>query len=301
LTLSRIGDVKQHLGRAHRLPVYCGRCKDIFPSEADRDAHAEQQSPCGIRTNIRYEGITADIEKRLKQRVSQTAPEERQWFSIFDILFPDHQPIPQSAYINAELVAETEDYQTFEQVEGPAILLEVLREAGAIERIDNQDHYVGVFRQNILAEGLSLISQRFIERRSLPHGEDAAVHTEADGDTAASVAGGTSSSTTARTLVESQDGESLGVETLLAEKVAEETGAEVVPSNVETDGADVVETASPSTVFPDNIFRDPRAGERGSEPTGMGDLDGMEALPWEDTYVGDWDVQGFPFTHDGNS
>lgn len=187
LTLSRIGDVKQHLGRAHRLPVYCARCKAIFPNETDCDSHAAQQPPCGIRTDIRHKGITADINKQLKQCVSWTAPEEQQWFSIFDILFPGHQPRPQNAYINTDLVAETEGFQTFEQIEGPAILLGVLRERGTIGHIDDQDHDLGVFRRNILAEGFSLISQRFIECRRFLHTAGATARAEAVGDTTASV------------------------------------------------------------------------------------------------------------------
>lgn len=86
--LSRIRDVKQHISRCHKLPIYCAICRSVFTSEEDRDEHTRFLS-CVRRDDVRYDGVTAIQADQLSQRVLQGMSGEDQWFTIFDILFPE--------------------------------------------------------------------------------------------------------------------------------------------------------------------------------------------------------------------
>ncbi|CAG9939913.1 unnamed protein product [Clonostachys rosea f. rosea IK726] len=122
-TLKRAKDVKQHLSRCHQLPIYCARCKEIFPSEDERNEHLEVDisAICPVQ-NIVYDGVTREQKELLTRRVSHRMTLEDQWFSIFDILFPNHQPKPRSAYVNTDLTIEMETFQDMMVSEGPRII-----------------------------------------------------------------------------------------------------------------------------------------------------------------------------------
>ncbi|KAK1751089.1 hypothetical protein QBC47DRAFT_308514 [Echria macrotheca] len=212
--LSSISHLKQHLSRNHQLPVYCPICQDIFLQEADRDVHVQLRA-CDLRTDIVHEGLTRNQKEQLKRRASPTVPEEQQWFEIFDILFPGHNPRPTSAYINAELAAETENYLDFERAEGPRIILETLRGQGvSLSRLDNPEHDLGVFRENVLADALARIAQAWQESRSALDG----TARRAEAGSASSLLGAPSS-TGGRTLVESQDGGVADDQSSLVDKI----------------------------------------------------------------------------------
>lgn len=220
--ISTISHVKQHLSRNHQLPVYCRVCKEIFPNERECDAHAEQQT-CQPRTNIVHDGLTKVQKEQLNKRASPTIPEEQQWFEIFDILFPGYSPRPGSAYINAGLVAETENYQDFERVEGPRIILETLRRQGVdLVLAENPEHDLSVIRENLLADALTLMAERWNELRPV-HSDGAA----ADSDGSGSVVGA-APSTGGGTLVEVHDEATAGNEVFLDDKIAEDGGVEIV-------------------------------------------------------------------------
>ncbi|KAK0620845.1 hypothetical protein B0T14DRAFT_497290 [Immersiella caudata] len=263
--ISQISYLKQHLSRNHQPPLHCRRCKDLFSNEDALDAHAAEDPPCQPRTNIKYEGVTTDQKKQLERRASPLIPEERQWFDIFDILFPGYRPRPTSAYINEGLVAETENYQDFERIEGPGIIMEVLQQGGVrLEVIEDHEHDVGILRENLLAEAFSVIARRWHESRLILQ----AIGQSTDAGASASMVG-TAPSTAGRTLVESHEGSPEGA--LLAdEKVAGDGESEDNP-DVGVDTAPIGVAIRPSTLMlqadwlQDHHLSGHRSGGSGSE------------------------------------
>jgi hypothetical protein len=100
--LSRIQDVKQHLARCHRMPIYCGRCGGVFRSEAARDEHLQEDERC-TKQKPEHDGITADQLAQLAKKSDSSLSREQQWYFIFDLLFPGHQPRPDSPFLNESL------------------------------------------------------------------------------------------------------------------------------------------------------------------------------------------------------
>lgn len=164
MVISRICHLKTHLSRYHQLPVYCPRCKEIFDDEPERDTHTSLNT-CPERPDIVHEGLTKKQKEKLGKQVSRNAPEEFQWFQVFDILFPGFQPRPKSAYINGALVAETENYQDFERIAGPSIIREALGRAGVSLITDNPEHDWNTFCDNVLADALTEVARRWHEAR----------------------------------------------------------------------------------------------------------------------------------------
>ncbi|KAK2616294.1 hypothetical protein QQS21_000728 [Conoideocrella luteorostrata] len=123
--LTRIRDVKQHLFRRHKLPIYCPRCKETFGTEADRDEHGVSAIPC-TASSITVEGIN-DSQREQLQKSSRDLDPKAKWFEMFKILFPGHR-LPTSAYKDANLSAKHQGYQDYMHDVGPDILLSYLNE-----------------------------------------------------------------------------------------------------------------------------------------------------------------------------
>lgn len=169
-TLSRIRDVKQHLARCHRNPPYCPRCRCTFQTEEDRDEHIREAS-CPLRPSIKFEGITESQRQKLAKRSASNTPLEAQWFAVFDILFPGHEPRPQSPYIDNELLQDITLYQGFLTSNGPRILSDVLTRRGAITwNLPNDERDLTAFQQTVFEEGLRQIFEQWVARR-IPNSE----------------------------------------------------------------------------------------------------------------------------------
>ncbi|KAK4445505.1 hypothetical protein QBC34DRAFT_413286 [Podospora aff. communis PSN243] len=166
--LSRTQDVKQHLSRYHQLPIYCPRCKDEFQTEPERDQHcAVTNWSCQVRSGITHEGVTRSQKVELGHRVSPRQTLEEQWFTIFDILFPEHSPRPRSAFVNHHLSIEMEAFQDMMYAEGPALIRQSLQENHIqLSTIAHQEHELEDLFQVAIAEGFHSISQRWMESHS---------------------------------------------------------------------------------------------------------------------------------------
>jgi hypothetical protein len=92
-----------------------------FSIENERDNHIRPRS-CVLRNPIPFDGVTRAQKAQLRQRASPRLSLTEQWFAIFDILFPDFEPKPQSAYRDAKLSVDLEAFQCFANVEGPGII-----------------------------------------------------------------------------------------------------------------------------------------------------------------------------------
>ena len=157
--LTRIRDVKQHLVRRHGRPIYCPRCGDIFSSEDLRDEHC-RQSICAIQSVLKIDGISESQRRLLGKKTSPNMSPEEQWFSIFDILFPGHQPRPVSAYADHSLSEELAGFRDYMTSQGPPILAEHLTRAGLFPP-ESEPESTSI-QNGVLAEGLDLLIRRWV-------------------------------------------------------------------------------------------------------------------------------------------
>jgi hypothetical protein len=84
---------REHLYRRHRIPARCSRCGDVFKHLDHLNAHLRNLVPCEVRPEEPNEGITADIEKKLKsrKRAWPNQGEEGRWREVYQILFPNEE------------------------------------------------------------------------------------------------------------------------------------------------------------------------------------------------------------------
>ncbi|CAM1508998.1 Fc.00g027370.m01.CDS01 [Cosmosporella sp. VM-42] len=161
--LKRIKDVKQHIHRWHQLPVYCGRCQEIFDTERERDLHLQAAERCEARDDIQHEGVTLSQQDKLSERVSAKMTLKEQWYTIFDILFPGHLPRPESPYTNKDLSIDLEAFQDMMRSDGPSIIISALRRHGIeLSDIRNEERDLATLQQTVLREGLQDIAQSWL-------------------------------------------------------------------------------------------------------------------------------------------
>jgi hypothetical protein len=77
--------------RRHRAPIQCVRCWLFFKDQFGLDTHLSVDTICKRRPGTRTDGITPDMEKRLRSRKKTFAnqTEEERWREIYGMLFPD--------------------------------------------------------------------------------------------------------------------------------------------------------------------------------------------------------------------
>ncbi|KAI0835973.1 hypothetical protein F5Y06DRAFT_288788 [Hypoxylon sp. FL0890] len=154
--LARVRDVKQHLSRCHRRPMYCPTCKETFEDEDEKDRHITSRS-CTLRPSVVIEGITESQRRQLSQRVKASMPEEQQWFAVFDTLFSPH-PRPRTPYRNREMSDDLCVFQDFMTARGPALLTEFLEARGVITSdLPREEGDLATFMKEVLGEGLQRI------------------------------------------------------------------------------------------------------------------------------------------------
>ncbi|KAI0892903.1 hypothetical protein F4806DRAFT_214651 [Annulohypoxylon nitens] len=172
--LSRIRDVKQHLSRCHRRPIYCPICNEIFDDEDEKDVHIRSQN-CTRRQSKKIEGISEKQKKELSHRLSSKLPEDQQWFAVWDTLFSPH-PRPKTPYRDRELSEDLCVFQDFMTARGPALLAEFLEAKGVTtSSLPHEERDLATFNTEVLGEGLQLIIEQWtadnataIEQRSAP-------------------------------------------------------------------------------------------------------------------------------------
>ncbi|KAH8649069.1 hypothetical protein BX600DRAFT_109902 [Xylariales sp. PMI_506] len=175
-TLTRIRDVKQHLSRCHQLPVYCPRCFETFKDEEQRDNHA-QFVDCPKRAHLKPEGITNAQRKLLEKKPPKNQTPEQQWYTVYEILFPDH-PRPQSPYVDTTLLQNVVNYQSFVRTDGPRIIRDILSARGAVEwNLPNEAADREAFQFRMLEEGIQEIFNQWTRRGGLEIAEFDAANT----------------------------------------------------------------------------------------------------------------------------
>ncbi|KAI1779359.1 hypothetical protein F4818DRAFT_438136 [Hypoxylon cercidicola] len=87
--------VKEHLYRAHTLPLVCPRCDSQIDSEYSLENHMTQNPPCEVtRPKIFREGVDSTTEKLLRSRNRDFSKktEADKWRHVYAILFPADDP-----------------------------------------------------------------------------------------------------------------------------------------------------------------------------------------------------------------
>jgi hypothetical protein len=90
LSMSKLISIfRGHLYR-HHLVFQCPRCKTLFPSQDKLDGHFTAIQGCDLSTAEAAEGITVNIEKRLKSRKKtyRHQTEVDRWKEMYQIIFP---------------------------------------------------------------------------------------------------------------------------------------------------------------------------------------------------------------------
>lgn len=99
-TLRRIVDVRQHLMRKHKAPIHCPRCGEVFVRDSERQRHFTREKLCDVGDYDLPPGVTPDqmeYIRRCGEAPITGSVEERRWYKIWDILFPDSVR-PESPY-----------------------------------------------------------------------------------------------------------------------------------------------------------------------------------------------------------
>lgn len=99
LRLTRVRDVKQHLVRRHRRPIYCPTCGDNFPDSQSCATHIVARTCLRPVEGVHIEGVDESQSIALARRVNRSLDERAQWFSIWDILFPGSEK-PSTPYLS---------------------------------------------------------------------------------------------------------------------------------------------------------------------------------------------------------
>ncbi|KKY37605.1 hypothetical protein UCDDA912_g02360 [Diaporthe ampelina] len=90
--------LKEHLYRRHMLPIYCYRCREVFPSGRLLQLHSRSEARCAVRGEDAasggqdLEGIDAAQERLLRSRRRTDKTEEDKWRDVFRICFPADMP-----------------------------------------------------------------------------------------------------------------------------------------------------------------------------------------------------------------
>ncbi|KAI1339906.1 hypothetical protein F5Y15DRAFT_415331 [Xylariaceae sp. FL0016] len=104
-------------------------------------------------------------------------PEEQQWFTVFEILFPEC-PKPRSPYVDAELSQEMHRFQDYLTDHGPGFITSFLQERGVFTcDLPQGERDLSSFRENILAEGLQQIVERWAAANSAGNSLDSSPDT----------------------------------------------------------------------------------------------------------------------------
>jgi hypothetical protein len=123
LRLTRIRDVKQHLNRRHRRPIHCETCGAIFRCKIAREGHVVAKNCVSPPGGFVMEAFTKEQSTALGRRVHRGLDGARQWFSIWEILFPN-SPRPSSAYLKNNFEETLCMIQNYWQTHGDELIVE---------------------------------------------------------------------------------------------------------------------------------------------------------------------------------
>ncbi|KAI3554014.1 hypothetical protein CABS02_05733 [Colletotrichum abscissum] len=134
-------------------------------NEAGEDSNANIASgstmtPSGkSRNQVNYEGISEDQSRQLTRKVDRRLSEEQQWFSVWDIVFPD-VPRPESAYLGNQIEESMVMIHDFWDANGKALVSDALWERGLIPEPNVSDDEGEL--ESFLAETLESVVEELL-------------------------------------------------------------------------------------------------------------------------------------------
>ncbi|KAK1633492.1 hypothetical protein BDP81DRAFT_494783 [Colletotrichum phormii] len=159
IELKRMKDVKQHLNRKHRRPsYYCPTCWMIFDQETDRDLHVAQRGCLG-QEQARYEGISEEQSRQLTRKADRRLSEEQQWFTVWDIVFPDI-PHPDSPHLGNQIEESMVMIHDFWGASGRSLVSRALRQRGLVSDLPRLDGNGEL--ESLLAETLESVVEELL-------------------------------------------------------------------------------------------------------------------------------------------
>ncbi|KAH7311502.1 hypothetical protein B0I35DRAFT_481461 [Stachybotrys elegans] len=162
LTLRRVKDVKQHLWRSHRQPNnYCATCYEIFTNQIQRDNHARERT-CLERERPDWEGVSEDMRGALSQRVETGISEEAQWFSVWDLIFPNVKR-PNTAYQEGQLEEHIDMLHDYWDESGQEVISSVLAQEGHLDwNLPGEERDLEVLHHSALTDLIGIVIRQFL-------------------------------------------------------------------------------------------------------------------------------------------
>lgn len=129
--LQSIEDIKQHLCRVHRQPIFCPVCGDIYISFASRDHHLRGQT-CTLAAYPSFSGITDYQLNQLGMLSHSPSDEGKQWFDIWNIVFPGI-PQPHSPFYSGRQERLVCNIRRMWRIKGHQMISEALRKRNPMD------------------------------------------------------------------------------------------------------------------------------------------------------------------------
>lgn len=110
--ITRICDLRQHLRRHHRLPLFCGRCKEVC---GDQPSFLHHQMFVNCQPDLAApipQGWTEQLGDAIQKETLKGAKNDEKWQIIYRVLFPD-DPRHHSPWLDCGFTHEQEMLYAF--------------------------------------------------------------------------------------------------------------------------------------------------------------------------------------------
>ncbi|KAK1546867.1 hypothetical protein CPAR01_00834 [Colletotrichum paranaense] len=164
--LTRVRDVKQHLNRNHTPKHYCQRCLRLFENDIALRQHVSDETgwSCTLATPDSLNGISHEQSRKLHKKSTSSQSDERQWFAIWEILFPG-KARPRSAYMDPEISEDLQAFQEHLDARAGPVLHEALESAGLLQGITTEEETILV--QRVISQALFGMQREWLSSRTL--------------------------------------------------------------------------------------------------------------------------------------
>lgn len=163
MKLDKISRVKQHLHRNHTPDFYCEHCLLISLDKESHERHIEFRG-CSYKS-CEFNGILHAQRHKLSKKSDPNLTESDQWFSIWEILFPE-QPRPASCYMDPDLSEDLCQFLEYTQRLGPAMLAEAIQANVPTATSEMLSEETDSILQSVISLGLNALLDEWLSRRT---------------------------------------------------------------------------------------------------------------------------------------
>lgn len=164
--LKRIKDVKQHLQRKHKQPHYCPICGLQFGTQASLQVHTRSRSCEDVIYTV-PEGVSEDQRAKLGDRVARTQTLSEQWYTIWDIVFPETLR-PESPLVESPIHEVLSHFREFWEERGQELISEHLHSREIPYSLPREERDLNALHTLLLHESMGELINRFMDRFSNP-------------------------------------------------------------------------------------------------------------------------------------